>query len=441
MSQKIISTEELHSIFLSCGQKVCTDTRKIEKGALFFALKGENFDGNKYAGKAIEEGCGFAVIDNPKEAIPEKTLLVNDVLKSLQDLANFHRKKFTHPVIAITGSNGKTTTKELIKAVLSKKYSTLATVGNLNNHIGVPLTLLSLTKEHEIAIIEMGANHQSEIKALCEIAEPDYGLITNIGKAHLEGFGGFDGVKKGKGELYDYLRGKKTEAFVNSDDPILHDMAVNNDKISYGTTKLYDVVGKFGDSTGMIEFKWKTRYTATALASAPFIKTNLVGKYNLNNLLCAATVGNYFHVEEEKINEALSQYVPENNRSQLFNSDNNKLILDMYNANPSSMLAAIENFAGMKEENKLLILGDMLELGTESAKEHSEIIDLLKKKNLNDCILVGPEFYSYSSSSGFNHFKNVSEAAAHLKQHPVKNKIILLKGSRGIKLEELLPAL
>lgn len=441
MSITPASPQNIYRHFIACGQKVCTDTRKIEEGALFFALKGDNFDGNLFAEKAIEGGCAFAVVSDPAVAKSDRYLLVNDALKSLQDLARHHRSQFSIPVLAITGSNGKTTTKELVNSVLAKKYRTLATVGNLNNHIGVPLTLLKLDTTHEFAIIEMGANHQGEINALCEIALPGYGIVTNVGKAHLEGFGGIEGVKKGKGELYRFLEKNKGIAFVHADDPVLMDMAGTCDKITYGTTKLFDVVGKPGATDGLVEFRWKTRYTASSLSTATPIKTNLVGKYNYYNLLCSACVGNYFHVSEHDINAALAEYKPSNNRSQLYDSGRNRIILDMYNANPTSMTAAIDNFGQMNAENKVIILGDMLELGEDAAREHEGILKLLQEKKFGECYLVGPLFYACARVPGCKHFKNASEAAAYFKTTAPNNRTILLKGSRGIKLEELLPCL
>ncbi len=359
-------------------------------------------------------------------------------MQTLQDLANYHRKTFTIPFLGITGSNGKTTSKELINAVLSKKFNTLATEGNLNNHIGVPLTLLKITNEHEFAIIEMGANHQGEIDMLCKIAEPDYGVITNIGKAHLEGFGGIEGVKKGKSELYKYIASKSGKIFLHGDDEILQDLSVGNDKITYGTKKLYDVVGKINASSEQVEFAWKTRYTAPDLAKTPFIKTHLIGVYNYHNLLCAACIGNYFKIAEEAINDALANYKPTNNRSQLEHTANNKLILDYYNANPTSMRAAIENFANIEARNKMLILGDMLELGEDAKKEHQQIVELLHEKKLDHYFLVGPIFSSVTNDKTF---KNSEDAALFLAGEKVKEKTILIKGSRGIKLELVLPQL
>jgi UDP-N-acetylmuramoyl-tripeptide--D-alanyl-D-alanine ligase len=435
MSQEL---QKIYHAFLQSGQKICTDTRKIEKGALFFALRGPNFNANELAQKAIELGCSIAVIDDEKFADVQNTILVNDVLKMLHDLANYHRRQLTIPILGITGSNGKTTSKELINAVLSKKFNTLATYGNLNNHIGVPLTLLSITKEHEFAIIEMGANHQGEINMLCEIAEPDYGVITNIGKAHLEGFGGIEGVKKGKSEMYKYIAKKRGKIFLHGDDEVLHDLAKENDKITYGTKKVYDVVGKLKQDDEKVQFAWKTRYNASELQAAPFVSTHIVGVYNYYNLLCAACVGNFFKVDENLINEALSEYEPSNNRSQLHKTQRNTLILDYYNANPTSMRAAIENFAQLQLTGKCLILGDMLELGEESIAEHKAIIDLLHEKKLNDYFLVGPIFKGITSTKSFN---SSEEARGFLSTLNLKDKTILVKGSRGIKLEVILDSL
>jgi UDP-N-acetylmuramoyl-tripeptide--D-alanyl-D-alanine ligase len=434
--------EQLYAHFLK-HPVVCTDTRDIKKDAIFFALKGANFNGNEFAEKALEQGCSLAVIDEEKYKKGDNYLLVNDVLAALQQLANYHRKQLNIPVIGITGSNGKTTTKELIHAVLSKKHNTLATKGNLNNHIGVPLTLLSINKEHEMAIVEMGANHQGEIQLLCEIAEPDFGIITNIGKAHLEGFGGIEGVKKGKGELYRFIENKKGKIFVHADDDVLMEIIGTNDKVTYGTKKLYDIVGTMVQSNDseFISLQWSTRYTAASMKSSQVIHTHLVGVYNYYNLLCAACVGNYFKVEIEKINEALSEYLPTNNRSQLHKTANNTLILDYYNANPTSMEAAIENFAKLNQPNKMVVLGDMLELGNESASEHAKIIELVNQKNIPNVILVGEHFMQVGQNSNAKIFKNSDDAAAYLKQLSLKNQTALIKGSRGIKLEKVVEVL
>lgn len=462
--------EKLYALFLK-HPIVCTDTRDIKPGSIFFALKGGNFNGNKFAEKAIEMGCAFAVIDEENFVTKEncgteqfplkkgvrgiygKFVVVDNVLSALQQLANHHRKQLNIPIIGITGSNGKTTTKELINAVLSKKYKVLATVGNLNNHIGVPLTLLNITNEHEIAIVEMGANHQGEIAELCNIAEPDFGIITNIGKAHLEGFGGIEGVKKGKSELYKYIQSKAGKLFVHGDDEVLLELSANNEKITYGTKKLYDIVGELQENNSeFISFKWATRYNAAEIKKSELVPTQLVGIYNYYNLLCAACVGHYFKVDDALINLALREYTPSNNRSQLLKTKNNTLILDYYNANPSSMSLAIENFANLNHPNKMVILGDMLELGFESEKEHDSIVNLLKQKNISNAILVGPLFIQAGKSltpnsspngegSGWRIFSNSDEAVEFLKQNKITDSTILIKGSRGIKLEKVVEVL
>lgn len=428
--------EKIYDAFLQCHQKICTDTRKLIEGSIFFCLKGVNFNANEFASKALEGGCSYVVVDEEKYVSHKNIFYVKDVLTALQNLANYHRKQLSIPFLAITGSNGKTTHKELINAVLSKKFKTLATVGNLNNHIGVPLTLLSITKEHEFAIIEMGANHQGEIDALCKIAEPDFGLITNIGKAHLEGFGGIEGVKKGKSEMYKFIASNGGKIFMNGDDEVLQSFSGAMDKITYGTTKLFDVVGKAINTDEFVSFKWTTCYGEKDWNKLPVIKTNMIGHYNFINVLCAVCVGNYFKVEDEKINSALSEYTPNMNRSQLEKTANNTLILDAYNANPSSMKAAIENFAALNANDKLLIIGDMFELGDYASEEHKKIVDLISGKKINEVILIGPEFCKVSPSN-FKKFTTTIEALEYLKENTQKNKTILIKGSRGMKLETL----
>jgi UDP-N-acetylmuramoyl-tripeptide--D-alanyl-D-alanine ligase len=434
--------EKIYAQFLK-HPSVCTDTREIKKGSIFFALKGENFNGNKFASQALENGCAMVVVDEGEYAIDERCIVVQDVLSSLQQLANHHRKQLKACVIGITGSNGKTTSKELINAVLGQKYKVLATKGNLNNHIGVPLTLLSVTSEHEMAIIEMGANHQGEIELLSKIAEPDFGIITNIGKAHLEGFGGIEGVKKGKSELYRYIHDHKGKLFVHADDEVLIELAGLTDKVTYGTKKLYDIVGSMSASEKkeFISFQWATRYNAANLKKSEMVNTQLVGVYNYYNLLCAACVGNYFKVEDALINKALSEYTPSNNRSQLQKTQTNTLILDYYNANPSSMSLALENFASLEHSSKMVILGDMLELGQESAKEHEAIVQLLQRKKIDNALLVGPLFIEAAKTSNALTFASSDDALNYLKEHPVKNSAILIKGSRGIKLEKVVDVL
>lgn len=434
--QNQISTEELYQRFLQAGQLVSTDTRKPEKGSLFFALKGPSFNANEFAQKAIEAGCSLAVVDEAKYATQSNIVLVADVLTALQQLANHHRHQFRIPVLAITGSNGKTTHKELIHAVLSKKYKTLATVGNLNNHIGVPLTLLKLRAEHEFAIIEMGANHQGEIDALCQIADPDFGLITNIGKAHLEGFGGLEGVKKGKSELYKYLKAKSCKAFVNGDDDVLYALAFENDKITYGCKKLYDVIGKNCSTTETVSFKYTTRYGEKDWNKLTALHTQIVGSYNFINCLAAACVGNYFKVEDALIKEGLENYLPDMNRSQLLKTEKNTILLDAYNANPNSMKAAIENFAHYKSDHKLVLLGDMFELGEYSREEHQKLIGLLKDNKLENVLLVGNEFSSLADPV-FKTFKTTDECKDYLRAQTISGNTILIKGSRGMKMELL----
>ncbi|MCW3084309.1 MAG: hypothetical protein JWP12_1675 [Bacteroidetes bacterium] len=440
---------ELYSHFLK-HPAVCTDTRDIKPGSIFFALKGGNFNGNQFADQALDSGCALVVIDEEKY-LPEmqagkkddRYFLVEDVLTALQQLANHHRKTVNIPVIGITGSNGKTTSKELVNAVLSRKYNVLATKGNLNNHIGVPLTLLSITSQHEMAIVEMGANHQGEIEMLCNIAEPDFGIITNIGKAHLEGFGGLEGVKKGKSELYRFIQNKKGKLFIHGDDGVLVELAGATDKITYGTKKLYDIVGTLqqNNNSEFISFQWATRYTAASLKNMETVTTNLVGIYNYYNLLCAVAVGNFFRVEDAEINIALREYTPSNNRSQLQKTEHNTLILDYYNANPSSMTLALENFATLNHPHKMVILGDMLELGEESAKEHDAILQLLQQKNIRNVILVGPLFMHAGKNANVKTFAASDEVVNYLKEHPQKNTTILIKGSRGIKLEKVVEVL
>ena len=431
---------ELYSHFLK-NPEICTDTREIKKGALFFALKGENFNANQFAEKALNEGCSLAVIDEPAFKKDDRYVVVENVLETLQQLANYHRRQLSIPVIGITGTNGKTTSKELVNAVLTEKYKVLATKGNLNNHIGVPLTLLQIKKEHELAIIEMGANHQGEIAALCKIAEPTYGMITNIGKAHLEGFGGAEGVIIAKNELYQYIGQHHGKLFVNADNELLMNLSQQNDRITFGTGNNPNYQGVLVESNPFVKLKCKAADDMQPLNEKALIATALIGKYNFENILAAACIGHHFKVDEAAIKKGLEKYIPSNNRSQVMHTKNNLVLLDAYNANPSSMNAAIENFAQMDQPHKLVILGDMLELGEESEKEHKQIVELLKQKNIQKAILVGPHFIK-AASTPFNVFFNSSEEAlSYLKQFPVNNTAILIKGSRGIKLEKLVEAL
>ena len=433
---KYISIEELYGFYLNAKQQICTDTRKLEAGSVFFALKGGNFNANEFAQKAINAGCSIAVVDEEKYVTDAKIVLVEDVLKALQQLATHHRRQFKIPFLAITGSNGKTTNKELINAVLSKKFKTLATIGNLNNHIGVPLTLLNIKTEHEFAIIEMGANHQGEINELCQIAEPDFGLITNIGKAHLEGFGGEEGIKKGKSELYKYIRSKQGKVFINADDDVLNELAFDNDKVTYGCKKLYDVIGKDCTTSETVSMKFTRRYGEKDWNKLPIINTQIVGSYNFINCLTAACVGNYFKVEDNLIKEALENYLPNMNRSQLVKTSRNTVLLDAYNANPNSMAVAIENFANYRSDKKLVLLGDMFELGEYSHAEHQKIVNLLEEKKLQNVVLVGEEFFKLDTNQ-FQKFKTTLECLNYLKNLNVSENTILIKGSRGMKMETL----
>jgi UDP-N-acetylmuramoyl-tripeptide--D-alanyl-D-alanine ligase len=432
--------EKLHQYFINARQKICIDTRKLQSGSLFFALKGNNFNANEFAHKAVENGCSYAIVDEEKYLTSDKIILVNNTLKTLQQLANHHRQQYNIPVLAITGSNGKTTHKELINAVLSKKYTTLATEGNLNNHIGVPLTLLRITSQHQFAIIEMGANHQGEIEELCNIANPNFGLITNIGKAHLEGFGGEEGVKKGKSEMYKFLKVNGSKIFINGDDDVLNQLAISNDKITYGCKLIYDTIGKDFTNSQTVSFKFTERYGEKDWSKLPLINTQITGGYNFINCLAAVCVGHYFKVEDELIAKSLVSYVPQMNRSQLLNTGNNTLILDAYNANPNSMKVAIENFSNYMAENKLAILGDMFELGEYSVEEHKKIIELVIEKKLNTTIFVGNEFFKLNPNN-YTVFKTVEECKEYLKILSLKNHTLLIKGSRSMKMENLIDVL
>jgi UDP-N-acetylmuramoyl-tripeptide--D-alanyl-D-alanine ligase len=428
--------ESIYNAFIACDQKICTDTRKIEPESIFFALNGANFNGNLFVAKALSDGASFAVIDDENFAVRGKTFLVPDVLQALQQLAKHHRRQFSLPVLGITGSNAKTTHKELINSVLSRKYNTLATIGNLNNHIGVPLTLLRLKNTHEFAIIEMGANHQGEIDELCRIAEPDFGLITNIGKAHLEGFGGIEGVKKGKSEMYRFISSSGGKVFINGDDETLNQLAIGNDKITYGSKKLYDVIGKDCTINETVSFKFTSRYGEKDWAKLPMINTKITGSYNFINCLAAVCIGLHFKVPTEEIIRAIETYIPEMNRSQLVKTQKNTILLDAYNANPNSMKVAIENFSKYNAEKKLLLLGDMFELGEHSEEEHKAIVRLLQNLNLGESILVGENFQK-AANDFFTTFRTTEECKEFLKKRDYKNYSILIKGSRGMKMEIL----
>lgn len=437
-----MNLDKLYSAYLFSSE-VSTDSRKIEKDCIFFALKGDNFNGNKYAKSALENGAAYAVIDeNPDSLSSDNVFIVEDVLNTLQQLSKFHRRNLSIPIIGITGSNGKTTTKELLAAVLNKKYHTYFTKGNLNNHIGVPLSLLSINEKHEIAIIEMGANHQQEIEFLCNLAEPNYGLITNIGKAHLEGFGGVEGIIKGKGELYDYIQKSKGTIFLNVDSEVLNEMAKSRglSAITYGKHLQANLEGSLESSNPFISFVWNWSFDGIATKSNNPITSQLFGSYNYDNLLAAVCVGNYFEVDEEHINQALSGYQSEMNRSQILEKNGNTIYLDAYNANPTSMKAALESFAQLKtDKKKLLILGDMFELGEASFNEHHEILSILNNLNLTNACLVGKHFYEHKKNfSQFQFFENRESLIKSRKIEALQNFAILIKGSRGVALEKLL---
>lgn len=423
--------KNLYKLFTKT-EKVSTDSRKIDEGCLFFALKGENFNGNKYAADALKKGAAFAIVDETEYVTSEKTILVDDVLKCLQDLAHHHRKELKLPILGITGSNGKTTTKELIAAVLSKKFKVAYTQGNLNNHIGVPLTLLSMDKSTEFGVVEMGANHPGEIKMLCEIADPDFGIITNIGKAHLEGFGSFEGVVKTKGELYDYLGKKNGVVFYNRDNSILEDLGKNlPSRVSFGTSGA-DFNGEPIQSPPYIHVR--TNFEKGVL----YLNSKLIGDFNFENILAAACIGNYFQIDPLKIQEAIKNYQPSNNRSQLIQKEGVRIIMDAYNANPTSMKASVSSFATNHNDDSYLILGDMLELGEFSEQEHLQMLKLIAEKGFKNVFLVGSEFLKVSSGFSFEAFDNVDELCRYLEKKPIKNGNILIKGSRGIKLEKVL---
>lgn len=414
---------------------ITTDSRNIPPQSIFFALKGANFNGNTFAGEALQKGAAYAIIDEPEFAVDDRLILVDDVLTCLQQLARHHRDQLKLPILAITGTNGKTTTKELIAAVLAKKYKVNFTQGNLNNHIGVPLTLLSMNRETEFGVVEMGANHPGEIKTLCEIANPDFGIITNIGKAHLEGFGSFEGIIKTKSEMYDFLRDKGCKCFLNADNPLLVQQAEGLGQISYGTSTSHFMPGELASTDNYLVVK------ALFNKGWLYLKSKLVGDYNFENLLAAACVGKYFEVDPLKIQEALAEYIPANNRSQLIRKEKNTIIMDAYNANPTSMMAALTNFSSIKNDNKCVILGDMLELGEVSEEEHQKIVTYIENQNFSDVFLVGEQFKNTKDRTEKKKFEHVELLSNYLKTQPIENKLVLIKGSRGIHLEKILELL
>jgi len=442
--------ENIYKLYLQHPQ-ISTDTRKIAKDSLFFALKGDKFDANTFAEQAIAAGAAYAIIDNPAYQLNEKYILVGDVLTSLQELARHHRRQLTIPVIGLTGTNGKTTTKELINSVLSQHFKTQATQSNLNNHIGVPLTILTINSTHQIAVIEMGANHQKEIEMLCSIAQPTHGLITNVGKAHLEGFGGVEGVKKGKGELYDYIKQSESQkdggvAFVASDNTSLMEMqrarGLQN-VVYYGTANGKNLVtGKLVENAPYLSLQWTNNNSGESYP----VKTHLTGAYNLDNILAAICIGVYFKLGTGEINRGIESYLPKNNRSQIVQTATNTLICDYYNANPSSMFAAIENMGQINAKRKVLILGDMFEMGEEAAAEHQAVIEKAMGAPVDERIFIGKEFHEagltiahgpWSMVKKTIYYNTVEQAIEGLKVNPVKGSTILIKGSRGMALERL----
>jgi len=447
---KKLQTEQLYQLYLK-HPAISTDTRKITPGCLFFALKGDKFDANKFAHLAIGAGAAYALIDDPAYQADERYILVEDVLPALQQLAIHHRQQLAIPVIGLTGTNGKTTTKELISAVLSQHFKTQFTQGNLNNHIGVPLTILTIDHTHEMAVIEMGANHQKEIAFLCTIAQPTHGLITNVGKAHLEGFGGVEGVKKGKGELYDYLKKSESKlpagiAFINNDNAVLKEMqrarGLDN-VIYYGTEGDNNLVsGSLLENSPYLTIDW----TNNRIKQNYPVKTQLTGAYNLDNILAAVCIGVYFKLTDDEINQGIAGYQPKNNRSQIVQTETNTLICDYYNANPSSMIVAIENMDKLSATRKVLILGDMFELGDEAVAEHGAIIQKAIDIPVDERIFIGEEFFKAGKSIAHGpwsmdpkntFYKTADDAIAAINANPIKNSTILIKGSRGMALERL----
>ncbi|NQV78762.1 MAG: UDP-N-acetylmuramoyl-tripeptide--D-alanyl-D-alanine ligase [Lutibacter sp.] len=416
-----MNIEQLYKLY-SQSYLADTDTRKIRKGSVFFALKGANFNGNKFAADALKSGSSYVVIDEKEHSQHANFILVENVLETLQQLANFHRKQLNIPIISLSGSNGKTTTKELINAVLSKKLNTTATIGNLNNHIGVPLTLLAMTPTTEIGIVEMGANHIKEIEFLCGIAEPNFGFITNFGKAHLEGFGSVEGIIEGKSELYNFLRNNNGIAFINEDDELQTKQSKGINSITFNKNFI-----QFIEANPFV----KVQFNNT------IIESQLIGKYNFNNIAVAIAIGNYFKVPIELIKNAIENYIPTNNRSQILEKGTSKIILDAYNANPSSMQAALENFSQLKDLNKIVFLGDMFELGNDSKKEHQKIADLATSFNFSKVYLIGKAFSTTPVKNAFvyDSFEAFKTSTENLN---ISNSTILIKGSRGMALERIL---
>ena len=436
-----MNTSALYEIFLKYPH-ICTDSRMASEDSLFFALKGDKNDGNAYAEQALKK-CPYAIIDNEAYNKSDRCILVDDVLDTLQKLAAYHRKRLGLPILAITGTNGKTTTKELTARVLSKKFKVAYTQGNLNNHIGVPLTLLSMDKTHEFGIVEMGASHQGEIAKLCKIAAPDFGIITNVGRAHLEGFGSFEGVRQAKSELYRYLHDNDGLAFVNYDNETLEDMNPPHNIVYYGTKVFTHCQGQILNSPVYLSFKWVPSDEMIAdeestQSECYTINTHLIGAYNFENALAAVSVGYNFGISASSIKDAIESYVPANNRSQLVKTDKgNSLLLDCYNANPSSMESALNNFAKIEMPNKVLILGDMLELGTAASREHGVTVGMISKLGFEKVFLVGRNFCNLKEAHNYRCFYDADDCAKYLAENNITNSTILIKGSHGMKMDKV----
>jgi len=431
-----MTIENIYELFIEAGGKISTDTRIIQEGSIFFALRGEFFDGNLFAGEALDKGATIAIVDDPSEKRDDRFILVEDVLTTLQDLASYHVHQMGIPVICLTGSNGKTTTKELIHAILKHRFNVIATRGNYNNHIGVPLTLLRITGKTEIAVVELGANHKGEIERLCNIACPNYGLITNIGRAHIDGFGSLEGIISGKTELYRYLDHQQGTVFYHADNDILNEQVANLSvkSISYGTKASPDVQGGLMNTYPYIKLKVVSEKYNQELVE---ISSYLVGSYNYENILAAICIGYHFGITKQQVKEAVENYIPSNNRSQYLKTEKNEVIVDCYNANPTSMKAAITGFAEDPARDKLLVLGDMFELGDTSQGEHQEILNYAETiKNMG--ILTAGSFFKACDSSRALQFNGVESLRIYLKENPPLSRKILLKGSRGMKLETVL---
>jgi UDP-N-acetylmuramoyl-tripeptide--D-alanyl-D-alanine ligase len=421
-----MNIEDIYQVFIKYPS-IQTDTRKLQKDDLFFALKGPNFNGNLFSRQALDQGAAYVVADEDLLFDDDRIIYVDDALETLQQLAKFHREQFNIPFIAITGSNGKTTTKELAHEVLSSQFKTYTTKGNLNNHIGVPITILKVKTDAQIAVIEMGANHLKEIEGYCRYAQPTHGLITNIGKAHLEGFGGAENVKKGKGELFEYIKQRNGTVFVNTDDDAVLELSRNLKDIIYYGSRGRNITGTILKKDPFLE---------VSVRNEDSIQTNLVGAYNLPNVLAAVCIGRYFKIDFEKIKKAIENYSPSNSRSQLMKIKNNTIILDAYNANPGSMAAAIENFAAMKGDKKILLLGDMKELGNDSQKEHEAIISLIDKYTWHNVVLVGKSFSE--NNHDYISFENSMQARDWFQKENIENAQILIKGSRSMQMEKVI---